>query len=276
VRGLIVLVAVLLVATACTVSPATTTATTVTSSTTTVTTTTPACGPGQEFSQDGELLDVDQQGGDAARISGLNGERDSNCERFVIGLTTAAGAPATSVGTVRAVFLRDLGVVRVYLPDVTDTSITDGVFELPLVDRSYVVRAEDGSLYVDAHLGGASLARAVVAESPARIIVELEPGGPDLPELAPHSDLIVVLTPRGGKAGYPLVVSGYARTFEANVVVRLVKAGSVVTQSITTATDYLTAWGQFSTTLESGPQGSVDVVVGDDGDQEVTIGLVVN
>ncbi len=177
--------------------------------------------------------------------------QDRECDRFIISLATDAGAPATSVGRTRVVFLRDLGVVRVFLPDVTDTNITDGVFELPLIDRAYVVRSADGSLYVDAHLGAAAMARTVVTESPAQIIVELDPGGPALPPVAARSDLVVVLTPREGRADYPLIVTGYSRTFEANVVVRLIKADVVAEERVTMATDYLSAWGEFTVTLET-------------------------
>ncbi|HDH25230.1 MAG TPA: hypothetical protein ENH00_03420 [Actinobacteria bacterium] len=219
---------------------------------------------------------MDSRSGDATRISGLNGVQDRECDRFIISLATDAGAPATSVGRTRVVFLRDLGVVRVFLPDVTDTNITDGVFELPLIDRAYVVRSADGSLYVDAHLGAAAMARTVVTESPAQIIVELDPGGPALPPVAARSDLVVVLTPREGRADYPLIVTGYSRTFEANVVVRLIKADVVAEERVTMATDYLSAWGEFTVTLETGPQGKLRLTVGDDADQDVTINLVLN
>jgi len=284
VHRLIAFVAVSLIASACVPSPGNTPATTAAPTTTTSSpappaTTTPqasSCGIGETFSEDGEIFSLESQSGDATRISGLNGVQDQGCDRFIISLATDAGAPATSVGRTRVVFLRDLGVVRVFLPDVTDTNITDGVFELPLIDRAYVVRSADGSLYVDAHLGAAAMARTVVTESPAQIIVELDPGGPALPPVATRSDLVVVLTPREGRASYPLIVTGYSRTFEANVVVRLVKAEVVAEERVTTATDYLSAWGEFTVTLETGPLGKLQLTVGDDSDQDVTINLVLN
>ncbi len=42
------------------------------------------------------------------------------------------------------------------------------------------------------------------------------------------------------------------------------------------ATDYLSAWGEFTVTLETGPQGKLRLTVGDDADQDVTINLVLN
>jgi hypothetical protein len=244
-----------------------------TSSTTMPTTTAPSCEG--EFSERGELLTFHVEG-DANRISALHTDQDGACEQFVIGFTTQAGAPATSVGNVDVEFLRDIGVIRIALPNIAHTSITDGVFESPLVDRAYVVRAQDGSLYVDAHLSAPAMARAEIVQSPARVVVQLEPGGEELPAPAPRSDLVVLLAPREAEVSYPLTVSGYARTFEANVVVRILQGGSIVAERVTTATDYLEAWGEFSSVFESGPVGQVQLVVGEDGDQEVVVDLVVN
>jgi hypothetical protein len=249
-------------------SPATTS--TAPSSTTT---TAPSCGG--EFSDRGKLLSF-HVNGDASRISALHTDQDGACEQFVIGFTTEAGAPATSAGNVDVEFLRDIGVIRIALPDIADTSITDGVFESALVDRAYVVRSQDGSLYIDAHLSAPAMARAEIVQSPARVVVQLEPGGEELPSLAPRSDVVVLLTPRGPEATYPLTVSGYARTFEANVVVRILQGGSIASQQVTTATDYLEAWGEFSVVFESGPKGAVQLVVGEGGDQDVSVDLVVN
>lgn len=206
----------------------------------------------------------------------MNSEQEPGCERFVVGFTTKTGAPATSIGDVNVEFLRDLGVIRIVLPNLTETSITDGVFESPLVDRAYVVRSSDGSLYVDAHLGAPARATAKVMQSPARVVVTLESGGPALVDRAYRSDVVVLLTPRARRATYPITVSGYTRTFEGTVVVRLQKGGKVVEELVTTATDYLDAWGEFSSIIDSGPLGNVVLTVGDDGGQDVTVDLVVN
>lgn len=278
-RKLLALTAVSLVAAACVSSPVSTPSTSATPTPTSTATSAPrasSCGTGEAFSEDGELLALESSDGDATRVSGLTGIQDQDCDRFIISLSTDAGAPATSVGRTRVVFLRDLGVVRIFLPDVADTNITDGIFELPLIDRAYVVRSVDGSLYIDAHLGAAALARSVVTQSPAQVVVELDPGGPDLAPAAARSDLVVVLAPREGKAEYPLTVTGYSRTFEANVVISLFKGNAISELRVTTATDYLGAWGEFTVTLDSGAQGTLQLVVGDDTDQDVTISLVLN
>lgn len=267
-----------LIVASCTATPAPPSTTAPTASTTPVATTGPqlSCGGSETFSASGTLASASAEDGDATRISGLSASHAEDCDRFVVDLSTEAGAPATSVGQASVEFSRDLGVVRVTLPEVTETTITDGIFELPLVDRAYVVRSAEGSLYVDVHLRAAAVARGTVTRSPAQIVIEFTPGGAELGPPAPHSDLVVVLTPRGDKAAYPLFVTGYSRTFEANVVVRLLKGNSVSVERVTTATDYLAAWGEFSVTLDTGPQGRLQLTVGDDSDQDVTLSLVLN
>lgn len=234
------------------------------------------CTGGDPFLENGPLLAAGAGRGDASRITGLAATEGPGCEELTITLATSAGAPATSTGPVEVQILRDLGVIRILLPDVTETSITDGVFELSLADRVFVVRDATGSLFVDVHLGDAALARASIRESPARVVVELTPGGSPLPPPAARSDLIVVLAPRGAKASYPLVVEGYSRTFEGNVVARLVKGGKVAAEEITTATDYVTTWGQFSLEFDDGPQGRVELTVGDEAGASLSLSLVLN
>jgi hypothetical protein len=73
----------------------------------------------------------------------------------------------------------------------------------------------------------------------------------------------VVLEPRPGPASYPLTITGYARTFEANVVARLEQGGEEVLETFTTATAWVDAWGHFSFTIDDGPTGPVRLHVGE-------------
>ncbi len=73
-----------------------------------------------------------------------------------------------------------------------------------------------------------------------------------------------MLTPVPGPAEYPLAVTGYARTFEANVLARLVQEGSIADVSFTTATDWLEAWGEFTISFTGGPTGEVTLLVGEE------------
>ena len=98
----------------------------------------------------------------------------------------------------------------------------------------------------------------------------LTPGGGVVPQPAQSARSIVVLEPRAGAAKYPIVIRGYARTFEANVVARLAAGGKVAAQAHGTAADYVTAWGEFELTIPAGPSGDVELFVGEDSAKDGT------
>lgn len=226
----------------------------------------PICLQGDAFAASGEILDADQVNGDARQLSAMRWERHDGCERFVIDLATAEGDPATAAGPVRAELLRELGVVRVHLRGVetVDADATEAVFDGPLTSAAFAVWAPEGRwVYVDLHLDRPAEAHVHHLADPARAVVDLRPGGPDLPDPATRGRRVVVLTPRPGEASYPLVVTGYARTFEANVVARLVQSDEVVRDTFTTATAWADAWGHYTLTLPDGPTGAVQLQVGE-------------
>ena len=278
-RHLAKLMLIALVAAACG-SPAATTSSTVrstTTSTSTASTSTPPpdlppCLAGdQPFATDGALARglLNGEDGDAEVVTGLRWTGYEGCERLIVELATAGGAPATEPGGVRAELLRDKGIVRLRLDDpVTSTAIADRVVERQLVDRVYVVRSLDGDLFVDIHLGSAVLARASVNRSPAEVIVDLRAGG-DQPETLPFiADTTVVVSPTGKKAEYPLIFEGYARTFESTVVLRIRQGNRLDVEEVTSAADYLVTWGEFRFELPEGPNGNVEVFVGEDSPQD--------
>jgi hypothetical protein len=252
-------------------SPATSTTT---SSTTSATTGLPPCLVGdQPFATDGALASglLNGQEGDAELVAGLSWTAFEGCERLVVELATAGGAPATEPGGVRAELLRDKGIIRLRLADlVSSTAIADRVVERELVDRVYVVRSLEGDLYVDIHLGSAALARASVSRSPAAVIVDLQAGGPELEARPVVSDATVVITPTGPKAEYPLIVEGYARTFEATVVLRLRQGDRLEVENVTSSADYLITWGEYRFDVSGGPSGEVDIFVGEDSPEDGT------
>lgn len=217
------------------------------------------------FTEDGPIGVIGEGEGDATRVATLRWAAHPGCERFVIDLATEGGSPATRAGPVQAEVRRDLGIVRLLLGErIRDTAVADASFEGELARRAFVVRAEDRSLYLDLHLGEAALVRAFTLTSPARLVVDLRPGGSPLPPPPAMADLVVVLTPRPGSISYPLTVAGYSRTFEANVVIRIRAGGSLEAEEVTTATDYIETWGEFSLIIEDGPEGPVTLFVGED------------
>lgn len=225
------------------------------------------CLEGEEFIAEGEFtLPAPGAPADAQQVSGLRAVAHAGCDRFVIDLATEAGDPATSAGNVSAEFLRDLGVVRVNLPDVpaVDPDATDAEFGGPLAKGAYVVIARERiGVYVDLHLGEPAEANVFVLSDPARVVVDLKPGGGEMPVPTPARNNVVVLSPRSGEAAYPLTVFGYARLFEANVVMRLEQGGTDAFEGFTTATAWVDGWGDYSLTIPAGPSGEVTLHVGE-------------
>jgi hypothetical protein len=282
-----------LVVASCT-TPSATTSTTIPTTTSTVPTTAstttdpdtvePCLAGDQSFAVDGALATglLDTDDGDAELVAGLRWTEYPGCGQVVVELATAGGAPATETGGVRAELLRDLGIVRLRLNDrVSTTAVADRVVERDLVDRVYVVRSTEGALYVDIHLASAVLARANVADSPAEIIVDLQPGGPPLESHPLVSATVVVVSKTAGQAEYPLTVDGYARTSEATVVLRARQGNRLEVEEITNAADYLMTWGEYRLRVASGPTGNVDFFVGEDSPQDgrelgVIFSLVMN
>jgi hypothetical protein len=224
------------------------------------------CLAGEPFVGDGTIPVRAATPPDAHQVGALRWEQHQGCERLVIDLVTADRTPADRAGTVTASVLRRLGVVRISLHDIegVDTDATDAVFGGALADAVFTVRSAAGSwIDVDVHLADAALAHVSTLDSPARVVVDLKPGGATLPEPAPRSNLVVVLQPRSDAATYPLTVSGYARTFEANVVARIEQDGRIVDERFTTSTGWVDAWGAWSFEIEAGPTGAIVLHVGE-------------
>ena len=224
------------------------------------------CLRGEPFVANGAARVGTSPPGDAHELEGFRWERHEGCERLVIDFVAEDGRAANSAGRVEAEVLRDLGVVRVQLRDVewVDTNATDAMFAGPLATAAFAVFSPDGRwTYVDVHLGAEAEAHVIVLNGPARVVVDLRPGGGAVPDPAPREARVVVLEPRPGDARYPLTVTGYARTFEANVVTRIEQGGSEVLEDFTTATAWVDAWGHYSFTIEDGPTGNIELHVGE-------------
>jgi hypothetical protein len=140
-----------------------------------------------------------------------------------------------------------------------------------LADQAFIVRSASGSgsLFVDVHLATPSEARVLALGLPARVVVDLKPGGGPLGSSAEQlfgtqdPAGVVVLSPVAGAASYPLRITGYARTFEANVVAEVRQGGQRVAQTFGMASDYIEAWGVFELTISTGPAGEIDLFVGE-------------
>lgn len=257
--------------TATSTTPPTATSSTTLGNTDTTTTTTeavpvPGCeGAPDAYTSEGPVAIIGDSQSDASQISSLLVEPSGECERLEIGLQTAGGAPATALPEVRVEILPDSGVVRVRFPQsIRSTAITESILESAYVRRAYVVRALEGGLFVDLHVSEPVSARALELRNPARAAVELRPGGAPLQSGPAVAERVVVTEPGRRTVDYPLLISGYARTFEASVIARVVAAGTVEAEYVTTAADYLETWGEFAIEIPDGPGGEIAIFVGED------------
>jgi hypothetical protein len=225
-----------------------------------------------------------QPGTDAESIAGIRRESDNGRERVVIDFVRSDGAQAERAGRASAELLHEQGIVRVHLDDAVTTvgKTPEEIVRLTapkyarfggeLADQAFIIRSDNGtgSLYVDIHLAAPAEARLLALGAPARLVVDLQPGGPPagttMQRLSGTQDPsgVVVLTPQQGQtASYPLRVSGYSRTFEAHVVAEVRQGGAKVAATSGLTSDWLKAWGAFNLTIDTGPKGPVEVFVGD-------------
>lgn len=215
------------------------------------------------FFGDGPLGSQSRDTADAATLTALELTEFEGCEQLVINLAALSEAPATSLGMTSAEFLRSNGVVRVHLdPLITGTAVSDVVLNGSLVDRAYVVRDLDQSLFVDVHLGAPTLARFSEISDPARLVVDFVPGGSDVG--SPERSDFVVAMPLNATVSTPVTVDGYGRTFEASVILRARSNGEIVAEDFTTSADYVETWGRFQIDLPPGVTGNLELFIGED------------
>lgn len=171
-------------------------------------------------------------------------------ERAVIDLGHG-GAPAQSAPTFSSSYRQGDWIVRVNLPSVTGTVRTDGSGLGRAISKYYVVRSRSsaGSLFVDFHLTGAAKSVNVFEmDNPARIVVDVTPGGTTLSPRPVTGASTVVTRPRADNLVGPdaFTVSGYGRPFEASGVWRIKNAsGAVVSRGIYTTSDWMMTWGAY-------------------------------
>lgn len=234
----------------------------------------PPCLVGDGFVEVGRIDAFDRNEADARQVLEFRFARHKGCERVVIDLANEDGEAAERTGPASAEFLRELGVVRVHLEsdiglDSLVGSETEAGFEGEWARRAFLVRPLDGNAFIDIHLGEPALVRVLMLDEPARIVIDLRPGGDALPPPAAiDEDFIVVLSPRvanGERAGvsYPFTIRGYGRAFEANVIYRIRVNGEVVAEDFTTAASWAETWGEFELEVDEDVIGGrVDLAAG--------------
>jgi LysM repeat protein len=232
------------------------------------------CRAGEGFVSSGNMPGRDGPPGDARQIFGFRAADHDGCARLVIDLGTAAGNQAQTAGPVFGEYLREQGLIRVHLgneyslQDMIDAP-ADQQIDTSLFDTAYVVWSQDGHPYVDVHLTEPVLARLIVVDSPARVVIDAQPE--TIVTSPATSDNVVVVQPRDNDVqSYPLVITGYGRTFEANVIARIYVDGEIQAETFTTAASWAETWGEFELVLDEGPLGEIELFVGEESAKDGT------
>jgi Immunoglobulin-like domain of bacterial spore germination len=176
-------------------------------------------------------------------------------ERVVLDLGTGE-EPAETVPEWTLMSPTGDGLLRVTLPPVRATGVSDGRFGDNLLKSFYVVRAPEGGMFVDVLVRKAFRYRVLELSDPARLVVDFKPLDKPLDVALPKAGGNTVLAqPRAGaQISTPLTVSGYSRNFEAsNTVVLLNSQGEMVARQTVQSNDYLETWGYFEASLDLPP-----------------------
>lgn len=200
---------------------------------------------------EGPLLSLTDGPHDPASLMPLTLGRVDSAEVVVLRFEGALG-PVPMPAPAWVILGRSRGVLRVVcslepVPGRPPSAWTDTTFALGgLVRAAYALRTLENHVAVDLHLAEPVLARARVGGPDSALVIELRRGGPPLDTLPDslRSPRVVLLEPRHFDPLTVFAVEGYARTFEANVLIRL-RGGMAPLDTFTTATDGMDLWGEF-------------------------------
>lgn len=159
------------------------------------------------------------------------------------------------------------GLLRVSLPSVVSTAVSDGSLGDGFLEGFHVVRAPDGGVFVDMLSSDAFTYRTLELTDPARLVVDFKSSDVETRIPPPEEGgNTVVTTPRPGeRISNPITVSGYSRNFEArNEIALLDSSGNPVARTNAPSNDWAATWGYFEATLDVPPEftGSGTLKVG--------------
>lgn len=201
------------------------------------------------------VADPQARGGEGYGADGILGIRygiHEGYERVVVDLG-AGGQPAGSVPEWALSSPTGDGVLRVTIPSVSTTRVSDGTFGGPLLKNFHVVRAPEGGIFVDVFAESAFRYRVIELLDPSRIVVDFKPSEAnlDLPLPAEDGNTVLVEPRRGASVGGSLTLSGYSRNPEAsNTVILTDASGRELVRDTVKSNDWTNTWGYFETTLD--------------------------
>jgi hypothetical protein len=173
-------------------------------------------------------------------------------ERVVLDLGTGE-EPAETVPEWTLASSANEGLLRVTLPSMSRTDVSDGPLGDGMLESFYVVRAPEGGMFVDVFARKAFAYRVLELSDPARLVVDLKPTGSPLNTPLPAvGGKTVVVEPRAeARVGDPLTVCGYSRNFEAtNNIILADHKGKTLARRTVLSNDWTSTWGYFEATLD--------------------------
>lgn len=232
------------------------------------TTDSPCLAGDRPFARDGVISAFGGANGDATQISGIRWTTYQGCERVVVDLLTADGAPAGAIDPVGVDYDPELGIIRINLPeDVARSAIADSRFDGDLVSRIYVVATAGGGIAVDLHItrGAAIALRAFEVDSPSRIVIDVRSDDEAEPTIGATSTAqTVLLSPLSGQADTTILVNGYARGTRDELFARIFgdpKQELIAVQEIALGGDS-NLWREFSVRMYGLPEQPLQLRVG--------------
>lgn len=212
--------------------------------------------------------------GDASQVSGFRWESHPGCERVVIDLLTADGAPAGSLDPAGVEYNAGAGVIRINMPEsIARSAVADSRFDGAIITRAYAVTTA-GNLAIDLHLaaGRPYAVRAYEVDSPKRIVVDVrEDPGADPVVGAMFGNSVVVVTPTAGPVTPPLRLSGYVSHSIGDVTAEMMVDGEVAASQTSDDLRGEHTWREFTMVFGDVPDAEVRLVVTPDDHQEQAV-----
>lgn len=199
--------------------------------------------------------DPAESGGSGLEADGLLAVRygaHEGYERVVLDLGTGRD-PAKAVPEWTLTSPTGDGLLRVELPSVSATAVSDGEFGGTLLKDFHVVRGPEGGMFVDVFARESFTYRVLELTDPARLVVDFKAADMPLGIPLPAQGGKTVLTEprRGDHVDGSLTVSGYSRNFEAvNTITLTDAAGDRIAGQTVQGNDWNATWGYFETTLD--------------------------
>lgn len=235
-----------------------------------------ACPEGDVMLADGRLMQFDRPQSEGTRIAGITWDTTGGCHTLTISFATEDGAPATSPPSLDARLMRNLGILRIDTA-ATASVVVDQRVEEGWVDRLFVPQREatddEAYRFIDLVLSGPAVARARILSSPARLVIELQPGGPEVgrPLVSPQ---VVVVEPGSAAVAEPVLdVTGYSTGELGSLQLAVLDGDQEVVGEALDLEPSPTVWREFSFPFQVGTTYDTLRVTTEDGSVVAAIPL---